>query len=333
MATLRDLELRHLLALQAVAVERSFGRAAKKLGFTQSAVSQQIAALERVVGEPVFDRPGGPRPVELTPVGRLLLDHAHVILARVRLAETELASLAAGESGRLVIGTFQSVSVRILPELLGRIRAERPGIEIQLVELDETDELVHRLVAGELDGTFLVGQVDGTGLEVTPLFEDPFVVVEPATAGSAPSIGVRELTATPLVGQSANTCQAMIDANLRNTGYEPVYAFRSNDNGAVQAMVRAGVGRAILPLLAVELDDPGITVRSIDPPLPPRVIVFARALGRSRVPALDRFVELARQICAPYHTPCDAIAGVQRSAAAGSARRGVTGARRPRSPR
>ena len=65
----RDIEIRHLTALAAVAAERSFGRAAERLGFTQSAVSQQIAALERVVGEPVFDRPGGPRPVELTPVG------------------------------------------------------------------------------------------------------------------------------------------------------------------------------------------------------------------------------------------------------------------------
>ena len=79
---LRDLELRHLAALDAVATEGTFGRAALRLGYTQSAVSQQIAALERLVGAALFDRPGGPRPVELTPLGDLLLEHALARLAR-----------------------------------------------------------------------------------------------------------------------------------------------------------------------------------------------------------------------------------------------------------
>src|SRR6476619_4497094 len=113
----RDLEIKHLVALQAVAAERSFGRAASRLGFTQSAISQQIAALERIVGEPVFDRPGGPRPVELTPAGRVLCDHASAILERLARADDDLARLRAGEAGRIVIGTFQSISVRVLPDL------------------------------------------------------------------------------------------------------------------------------------------------------------------------------------------------------------------------
>src|SRR5262245_26748986 len=87
----RELELKHLVALQAVATERSFGRAAERLGYTQSAISQQIAALERVVGEPVFDRPGGPRPVELTPCGQVILDHAEQVFRRLGQAEEEVA--------------------------------------------------------------------------------------------------------------------------------------------------------------------------------------------------------------------------------------------------
>ena len=91
----RDLEIKHLVALQAVAGERSFGRAAERLGFTQSAISQQIAALDRVVGEPVFDRPGGPRPVELTPAGQVLLAHAEAVLRQLRQAEEEVGHACA----------------------------------------------------------------------------------------------------------------------------------------------------------------------------------------------------------------------------------------------
>src|SRR5436305_10387095 len=90
-------ELRHLAALQAVASEGSFGRAAEKLGYTQSAVSQQIATLERIVGERLVERPGGPRPVSLTEAGRVLLGHANSIVARPQAPQAALASLSARE--------------------------------------------------------------------------------------------------------------------------------------------------------------------------------------------------------------------------------------------
>ena len=84
MTGLRDLDMRLLVAFDAVATEGTFGRAAERLGYTQSAVSQQIASLERVIGDQVFDRPGGPRPVELTPLGALLLEHSRVLLRDLR---------------------------------------------------------------------------------------------------------------------------------------------------------------------------------------------------------------------------------------------------------
>src|SRR5919197_2541536 len=92
-------ELRHFLALEAVARERSFGRAARSLGYTQSAVSQQIAALERLVGQTLVARPGGPKPVSLTEAGRLLLTHAEAIAARVAAAQADLNALGDGEAG------------------------------------------------------------------------------------------------------------------------------------------------------------------------------------------------------------------------------------------
>src|SRR5436190_15966512 len=94
-------ELRHLAALQAVAEEGSFGRAAIRLGYTQSAVSQQIQALERVVGERLVERPGGPRPVSLTEAGELLLRHADAIVARMQAAQADLAAFSQGAAGTL----------------------------------------------------------------------------------------------------------------------------------------------------------------------------------------------------------------------------------------
>src|ERR671927_1522767 len=122
-------ELRHFAALQAVATTGSFGRAAQRLGYTQSAVSQQIATLERIVGERLLDRPGGPRPVSLTEAGQLLLRHAEAIVARLAAAQADLAALADGEGDVLRVGIYQSVGQRILPELLRRYAAAWPRVE------------------------------------------------------------------------------------------------------------------------------------------------------------------------------------------------------------
>jgi len=116
-------ELRHLAALQAVAEEGSFGRAAARLGYTQSAVSQQIATLERLVGERLVDRPGGPRPVTITQAGTVLLRHADGIIARLRAAQADLAALRDGSAGPLHVGTYQSVGARVLPEVMRRFSA------------------------------------------------------------------------------------------------------------------------------------------------------------------------------------------------------------------
>src|SRR3954453_21537283 len=101
-------EARHLAALQAIAEERSFSRAAERLGYAQSAVSQQIAALERAVGLPLVERPGGPRPVSLTEAAPVLARHAERVVAGMAAARADLHALAAGESGSVRVGTFQS---------------------------------------------------------------------------------------------------------------------------------------------------------------------------------------------------------------------------------
>src|SRR3954468_1381745 len=150
------LELRHLVALKAIADEGTFGRAARRLGYTQSAISQQIAMLERIVGQKLIERPGAPRPVSLTEAGELLLRHADAITARLQAAQADLAALDAGESGPLRIGTYQSVGARVLPQLLRDFSQQWPDVDVTLIESADDRELLLLVERGELDLSFVV---------------------------------------------------------------------------------------------------------------------------------------------------------------------------------
>src|SRR6185503_12386781 len=154
------LELRHLIALKAIAEEGTFGRAAKRLGYTQSAISQQIAMLERIVGRRLIDRPGGPRPVSLTEAGDLLLRHADAIAARLQAAQADLVALDAGDAGPLRIGTYQSVGAKVLPALLREFTEQWPKVDVTLQESADDRELLQLVERGELDLSFVVLPVD-----------------------------------------------------------------------------------------------------------------------------------------------------------------------------
>ena len=300
MPSFRDVDVRHLDALVAVAEEGTFGRAAARLGFTQSAVSQQIAALERVLDVPLFDRPKGPRAAQLTPAGQLVLDHARAVLARLEVAADDLDRLRQGDRGRLTVGTFQSVSTKVLPEVVGRLRRERPELEIRLFEHDDNDALSRGVLDGELDLTFLIDVQPEPGLDVTVLAYDPYVLLAPA--GSRPAgatVAIDDLDGAALIGQpEGSVCQVLVDDALADHRIAPTWVFRSIDNGAVQAMVRSGMGEALMPLLAIDATDPSIQVVEVDPPIPPRRIVVARRAGRTLHPAADEFVRHARDVCA-----------------------------------
>jgi len=310
-AVLGQVELRHLLALRAVADERSFGRAATRLGYTQSAISQQIAALERAVGETLFERPGGPKPVALTPAGELLLAHAEAILDRVAVAEADLAGYRAGRVGHLTIGTFQSVSVEVLPILLHRLRNQRPDISVTLVEEDEQSDLTRALAAGELDLSFVVAPLADGPWDFLPLADDPFVVISSADEPLTPegvAVPAEVLDGLPLIGQSLTACQVLIEDGMRQVGAEPNVVFRTTDNSAVQAMVRSGMAHAVTARLAIDPTDPGIVVREVDPPIPDRTIGVA-VPHRHRSPAVEVIVDLARAVCAEVmvsHAPLPA---------------------------
>ncbi|MCB1027304.1 MAG: LysR family transcriptional regulator, partial [Microthrixaceae bacterium] len=144
-------ELRHLVAVHTVAELGSFGRAAEELGYTQSAISQQVATAEKRLGVRLFDRPGGPKAVEPTAAGALVAERVAHTLAGLDALADDLASLAAGRGGRVTLGTFQSISVRVLPALVTLARHEMPNVEIRVVESHHYSELEDRLARGELD--------------------------------------------------------------------------------------------------------------------------------------------------------------------------------------
>ncbi len=290
----RDLDTRLLLAFRAVVQEGTFGRAASRLGYTQSAVSQQIATLEKVLGAPVFDRRGGPRPVTVTALGAVVLDRTQELLGVLESIVTDVERYNTGDLGRIDVGTIQSISTALLPSILRRLLAERPGLETRLQEHYEEEDLIALVRAGELDLTFLVtGGV--AGLEMVDLLVDPFVVLARATDVGPEPVSVDQLGSGPVVGQVASTFQDAIERSLREVGCDPDYVFRSADNGVVISMVRAGLGLALLPRLAVldELDDPRLAVRTLDPPIPARVIRLAWPKGRTLSAAAARFREIA----------------------------------------
>jgi DNA-binding transcriptional LysR family regulator len=290
LAFMSDVELRYLTAMAAVADEGSFGRAAARLGYTQSTVSQQIAALEKAVGGAVFDRPGGPKPVRITPLGMVVLAHGRDLLAKAEAMAAAVDRFKAGD-GRVDIGTFQSVSNVILPPVVRRLRDEHPGCDIRLFE-EETD----RPEVDELDLMFFDGRVDGD-VEHRKLLDDPYLLV--ARRGTFPDGPVRpdRLDGAPMVAHPPICDQARMEQALARRGIRPRIVFRTAGNETVLSMVRAGMGSAILPRLAVltgDLDsDESLCVHELRPGLPPREIFLLWQADRTHSPLAARAIEIA----------------------------------------
>jgi molybdate transport repressor ModE-like protein len=293
-------ELRHFAALEAVAREGSFGRAAVSLGYTQSAISQQIQTLERLVGERLLERPGGPRAVSLTEAGRLLLRHAEAIVARLHAAQADMAALSSGQGGRLRVGTFQSVGARVLPAVMRRFAAEWPHVELILTESASDEELQRLVERGELDLAFAMPPLLDGPFDSLELLSDPYVLLVPAEHELAdlPRASLVELGDLTLIGNRACRSTQLAEDELTQRGVTVDVAFRSDDNGTVQGLVGAGFGAALVPLLTVNRHDERVRVLELDPEIPPRRIALAWHRDRHRSPAARAFAEVAAEVCA-----------------------------------
>ena len=293
-------ELRHFAALEAVAREGSFGRAAVALGYTQSAVSQQIQTLERIVGERLLERPGGPRAVSLTEAGALLLRHAESIIARLEAAKADMAALAQGHGGRLRVGTFQSVGARVLPEVMRRFVAAWPQVALELTESTSDEELLRLVERGELDLAFAMPPLLEGPFEAVELLQDPYVMLVPAEheLAALSRTSLADLGDLTLIGNRACRSTALAEDELTQRGVTVDVAFRSDDNGTVQGLVGAGFGAALVPLLTVDRNDARVHVLELDPEIPHRRVALAWHRDRHRSPAARAFVDVARVVCA-----------------------------------
>jgi DNA-binding transcriptional LysR family regulator len=293
------LELRHLLAARAVAELGSFGRAAEQLGYTQSAVSQQVAALETLVGERLFERARGQPGVAPTEAGRLLLRHADAVVARLEAARADFAAFRAGDVGTLRVGTYQSVSSRVVPPSLRRFSAVWPRVEVQLVEA-LADELLPLVARGELDLTFEALPLPEGPFEAIEVLRDPYVLLLPADAPLA-AVGrpptPAELGALSLVAYQCYRVTGQVEGKLRGIGAEPRVVFRTDDNGTVQAMVAAGLGAAVVPRLAVDTRDEAVVAVPLDELLEPRRLCLAWHRDRYHAPAMRAFIDTVLDVC------------------------------------
>jgi DNA-binding transcriptional LysR family regulator len=289
-------ELRHLAALEAVGRTRSWGGGARALGYTQPAVSQQIAQLERNVGQRLVDRPGGPRAVDLTDAGRLLLRHADAIVAQLDAAQADMAAFAEGAAGPLRVGIFQSVGARILPGLLRRFKEDWPRVEVSVREEIDASDLLRMLEHGELDLTFADLPLREGPFDSVEVLTEPYVLLvqagsELADRKAAPSF--RELGGRPIVtwrhvGEPETYLRGRVpDLNI---------VFRSDDNGTLVGLVAEGLGVAVVPQLVVNPRNPAYVALPFGNRIPPRQLAIVWHRDRFRSAAAEAFVELAKEL-------------------------------------
>lgn len=291
-------ELRHLMALAAIAREGSFRAAAESLGYVQSAISQQIAALERLLGVQLVERQRGTKPVVLTEAGRLLLRHIELISEQLRTVELELDALTSERANLLRIGVPQSLTGRLVPALLPALRARHPDMGVEVREGCDA-ELLDLVRGGGLDVAFAELPVEQGPFAFRELISEPYVLLVAATTALARRGAIRsphELSTLPLLGEKTGRGSARVEAELAGWGLTPRFVFRSDIVATVQALVATGVGAAIVPRLAVDLDDPRTCALDLGELLPPRSLGVVWHAERRQSECLDRFVAISREV-------------------------------------
>jgi molybdate transport repressor ModE-like protein len=310
------LDLRHLGTLQAIAREGSFKAAALALGYTPSAVSQQIASLERIVGMQVIEREQGRQAFGLTEAGRILLRHFAPIEAHLGAAQADLEALLEGSQGTLRIGAFESVLTRLLPDVAAAFTRDLPAVSLDVHETLRDLEHVAAVERGELDLAFTLLPVPPGPLETRVVMRDPWVLVVHADselASRAPgSFTLEEIVGLPLVCFRTPRALGAVPGTFRDAGLDPRVVSRSDYNDAVQELVAEGRGVGLLPRLCVNPRDERTELIELGGVLPPREIALAWHRDRSPSVALVAFVSLASDVGARLEALASAPAFARR---------------------
>jgi DNA-binding transcriptional LysR family regulator len=292
--------------LREVAARGSFSAAAEALAFTQSAVSQQVAALERETGTTLVER--GVRPVRLTDAGRALIVHAEAVLARLDEAQQELAELAGLRRGRLRLASFPTAIATLVPRAIARFHQRHPDVDLHVLD-DHHHGVLERLARWELDLALVYDHEalpePEVQLERTHLLDDPFDLVTPEGHPLArrPSVALEDLAGATWIGGTPGGAYARIVLHTcRAAGFEPRLAFGSDDYNAVQAFVAVGLGVAVLPRLALERMRPGLARIPLTEP-PVRRIAAARLAASFRSAATTSMLGVLKEAADAYAHP------------------------------
>lgn len=305
------LDLKRLRVLREVASRGSFSAAADSLYVSQSAVSQQISALEAQVGVPLLLRlRGGP---VLTDAGTLLVSHADAAICRLEQAERELAELSGLGSGQLRLISFPSASATIGTRAATVLRQRHPEIQLSLAEADPEDS-IPALKRGEHD-LALVYDFElhpfepDRDLELTPLLTERMHVVLPP---SHPLAGQDAISLTDLEGESwlggGGSCRELTVLSCLMAGFEPEISFETSDYSVMQSMIAAGLGVTLLPDLALAFTHPGVKVIPVAPKAPVRRVWAASLTLGSRSAATDVMLKVLSEVGSEFEANAPAVA-------------------------
>jgi molybdate transport repressor ModE-like protein len=296
----QGIEFRHLAALEAIAAERSFSAAATRLGYSQSAVSGQIATLERLVGARLVARIRGSRGVTLTREGERLVEHARAINARLNAAREDVSAVASAGSGSIRIGTFQSVSQTLLPQVVRELTSASPRLSPSLREDPSVDRLVAMLESGELDVAFVLLPVASGEIETVEVLRDPWLLVvrtDHPLVWQQRSVTAADLSNVSLIAFEQVPTQKVVEGALRAAGANLRVVTRLADYASVLSMVSAGLGCGLVPRLAVEAEAGTARLQGLRflpiADQPPRLVGLAWRRDRGGDEVIERVARLA----------------------------------------
>jgi len=299
-------DLRLLNVLREVALRGSFSAAAESLAYTQPAISQQIARLEKHVGVKLIERE--PRGVRLTPAGEVLVRHTERVMAQLAAADEELQDVAAQARGRLRIGSFATAAGTIVPRAVAAFRPLRPAIEVEISLLDP-HESIPAVRRGDLEiaiteeGGF-EGEVDTDGLQIEHLLDDHMWVSLPVDhpLATRPTVDLIDLRDEDwMFACLSGTCA---DSNVvlracRDAGFQPRIAYQSDDYFAIQGLVASGMGVALIPGLGLASTRDDVAVRPVKG-RPPHRRVAAVTASEPTGGAIPTMLECLRDAGALY---------------------------------
>lgn len=292
---MEPIDTRRLRVFRELARTGSFSAAADALDYTQSAVSKQIATLEREVGALLVQRQV--RPLRLTDAGESLLEHASQILSRLEAAREEIEEIVGLRSGRLRLGAVSSAARTFVADAVVRFRGEAPGVELQVREGGPV-ELCRMVRDADLD-LAVVYEYPGFQPSLANQFQCTELLHEPddvllargsalATRERIPIESLRnEDWLVPAVGAD-HPARLRVTAACAAAGFEPRVVFEMNDCQATQALVAAGMGVALMPRAAIHPAHPAVAIRELTTRLVPRRVVAIRLPSDRTTPALDR---------------------------------------------